>query len=355
MALVVALAFLALREVSSLRAELRQTGPGARGAAARRAAGPRGLAGGPFAGHPVAARPDRSRPAGPGRSEGARAGAHAAARLRHRRPAPAGGRGGGLQLARGGGGEPPRPQPRPASARPAPPRRRLRRPGRRIRPAPARRPLPPRRQQVDEPGSPRSARDGRERGRSPAAPRSPLSRDLRARVREMAKYLDPERTVSLAVLAVPDAVHAAAPEVHAEGWGEGVLVVPYSLALPFVLTVYRLALRFGAAADQDAPAVAPSRGGRGAAIDRGRGRGPALAGPRAGAERPRRLARPRLRGPRRQRPAAARGRSRTRARRRSAGPRRGFRFRAWRPRRLTPPGLRPYPEPVVPGQRDDVK
>lgn len=89
-----------------------------------------------------------------------------------------------------------------------------------------------------------------------AAARRPLllavSRDLRARVREVAKYLDPERTVSLAVLAVPDAVHAAAPEVHAEGWGEGVLVVPYSLALPFVLTVYRLALRFGAVADQDA-------------------------------------------------------------------------------------------------------
>ncbi|HEY5907609.1 MAG TPA: DNA recombination protein RmuC [Vicinamibacteria bacterium] len=89
-----------------------------------------------------------------------------------------------------------------------------------------------------------------------AADRTPLvaalSRDLRGRIREMAKYLDPERTVSLAVLAVPDAVHAAAPEVHSEGWAEGVLVVPYSLALPFVLTVYRLALRFGAAADQDA-------------------------------------------------------------------------------------------------------
>jgi DNA recombination protein RmuC len=88
-----------------------------------------------------------------------------------------------------------------------------------------------------------------------AADRRPLltavSRDLRARVREMAKYLDPARTVSLAVLAVPDAVHAAAPEVHGEGWSEGVLVVPYSLALPFVLTVYRLALRFGAVADQD--------------------------------------------------------------------------------------------------------
>jgi DNA recombination protein RmuC len=79
-----------------------------------------------------------------------------------------------------------------------------------------------------------------------------VGRDLRVRAREMAKYLDPERTLSLAVLAVPDAVHSALPEVPAEAWGEGVLVVPYSLALPFVLTVYRLALRFGAASDPDA-------------------------------------------------------------------------------------------------------
>jgi DNA recombination protein RmuC len=78
-----------------------------------------------------------------------------------------------------------------------------------------------------------------------------LARDLRLRVREMGKYMDAERTVSLAVLAVPDAVHAAAPEVHGEAWREGVLIVPYSLALPFVLTVYRLALRFGAV-DADA-------------------------------------------------------------------------------------------------------
>ena len=60
----------------------------------------------------------------------------------------------------------------------------------------------------------------------------------------MSKYLDPERTLSLAVLAVPDAVHAAVPETHAEGWQQGVLVVPYSLALPFLLCLYRLAVRF---------------------------------------------------------------------------------------------------------------
>jgi DNA recombination protein RmuC len=79
-----------------------------------------------------------------------------------------------------------------------------------------------------------------------------VGRDLRVRLREMSRYLDPERTVSLAVLAVPDAVYAAAPEVRGEGWREGVLVVPYSMALPFVLVVYRLTLRFASAVDTDA-------------------------------------------------------------------------------------------------------
>jgi hypothetical protein len=75
--------------------------------------------------------------------------------------------------------------------------------------------------------------------------------ELRARVREMARYLDGERTLSLAVLAVPDAVYAAAPEARAEGWRDGVLIAPYSQTLPLVLTVYRLALRFGAHLDTE--------------------------------------------------------------------------------------------------------
>lgn len=78
-----------------------------------------------------------------------------------------------------------------------------------------------------------------------------VAREVRSRAREMAKYLDPDRTLALAVLAVPDAVYGAAPEVHGEAYREGVLVVPYSLALPYVLAIYRLTLRFGATVDTD--------------------------------------------------------------------------------------------------------
>jgi DNA recombination protein RmuC len=78
-----------------------------------------------------------------------------------------------------------------------------------------------------------------------------VTRDVRGKIREMTKYLDPERTLELGLLAVPDAVYAAAPEAHGEGYREGVLVVPYSLALPYVLALYRLVARFGSAVDTD--------------------------------------------------------------------------------------------------------
>jgi DNA recombination protein RmuC len=73
-----------------------------------------------------------------------------------------------------------------------------------------------------------------------------VARELRTRMRELAKYLDPERTAGIAVMAVPDAVHAAAPECLGEGWRDGIVVVPYSAALAYVLTAYRLALRYEA-------------------------------------------------------------------------------------------------------------
>ena len=146
-------------------------------------------------GHPGAAGPDRSRPAGPRRGEGARAGAHAAARLRHRRPAAARGRGGGLQQRAGRRARTSSPAAS-ASFRPTCwPRRGLRRPRRRVRAAPARRPLPPDRQQVDERRQPRSAGDGRGRGRAAPLSRSRSRATCARALREMAKYLDPERTV----------------------------------------------------------------------------------------------------------------------------------------------------------------
>ncbi|MBN2372108.1 MAG: DNA recombination protein RmuC [Vicinamibacteria bacterium] len=90
-----------------------------------------------------------------------------------------------------------------------------------------------------------AAEDGREMKRLVEQ----VTREVRQRVKEMSKYLDPDRTLALAVLALPDAAYFAAPEAHGEGYREGVLVVPYSLAFPYLLALYRLALRFGTSVD----------------------------------------------------------------------------------------------------------
>ncbi len=82
-----------------------------------------------------------------------------------------------------------------------------------------------------------------------------IARDVRGRIREMSKYLDPERTHALALLALPDAVYLAVPEVHGEGYREGVILVPYSLALPYLLALYRLIVRFGSSPDAETVAA----------------------------------------------------------------------------------------------------
>ena len=72
------------------------------------------------------------------------------------------------------------------------------------------------------------------------------------RAREVAQYLDPAVTAPVAVAAVPDAVYGVLRRAHADAYAKGVVVVPYSHALPIVLFLYSLVQRFGDAADVQA-------------------------------------------------------------------------------------------------------
>jgi hypothetical protein len=73
-----------------------------------------------------------------------------------------------------------------------------------------------------------------------------------ARTKEVAQYLDPALTAPVAVAAVPDAVYAVLRRAHADAYRHGVIVVPYTDALPIVLFLYELVRRFGNAADMQA-------------------------------------------------------------------------------------------------------
>jgi DNA recombination protein RmuC len=79
-----------------------------------------------------------------------------------------------------------------------------------------------------------------------------VERAVVARAREVAQYLDPAVTAPVAVAAVPDAAYAVLRRAHADAYAKGVVIVPYSNALPLVLFLYSLVQRFGDAADAQA-------------------------------------------------------------------------------------------------------
>ncbi len=76
-----------------------------------------------------------------------------------------------------------------------------------------------------------------------------VERAVAARAKEVAQYLDPALTAPVAVAAVPDAVYATLKRAHADAFAKGVVIVPYSSALPIVLFLWSLVQRFGDATD----------------------------------------------------------------------------------------------------------
>lgn len=76
-----------------------------------------------------------------------------------------------------------------------------------------------------------------------------VERQVALRAREVAQYLDPSLTSPVAVAAVPDAAYAVLRRAHADAFSRGVVIVPYSTALPVILFLYSLVHRFGAADD----------------------------------------------------------------------------------------------------------
>ena len=76
-----------------------------------------------------------------------------------------------------------------------------------------------------------------------------IEREVERKVDEVAKYLDAERTLMIGVAAVPDAVYDLCVKSHASAYRRGVMLVGYSMALPYVLALLALLERFGQALD----------------------------------------------------------------------------------------------------------
>jgi hypothetical protein len=76
--------------------------------------------------------------------------------------------------------------------------------------------------------------------------------EVTRRAREVAGYLDPAATTPFAVACVPDAAFAVCRRAHADAFARGVVLAPYSTALPLLLSLYAMAARYGAGGDVQA-------------------------------------------------------------------------------------------------------
>lgn len=87
--------------------------------------------------------------------------------------------------------------------------------------------------------------EGDERERAVLA----VERIVARRAKEVSGYRDPSLTAPLAVAAVPDAAYAVLRRAHVDAYRLGVIVVPYSMALPIVLALHAIASRLGGVGD----------------------------------------------------------------------------------------------------------
>jgi len=76
-----------------------------------------------------------------------------------------------------------------------------------------------------------------------------IQAEVKKKVREVTKYLDPDRTIQLGVLAVPDAVFELCVDAHVEAFKQGIVIISYTQAIPYLLSLLQVVLRFGTEID----------------------------------------------------------------------------------------------------------
>jgi DNA recombination protein RmuC len=78
-----------------------------------------------------------------------------------------------------------------------------------------------------------------------------VEKEVEKRVREVSQYIDPVTTTPFALAAVPDAAYAVCRSAFAEAHRRHVMIVAYSMALPYLLLLYQLHLQFARSVDME--------------------------------------------------------------------------------------------------------
>jgi DNA recombination protein RmuC len=78
-----------------------------------------------------------------------------------------------------------------------------------------------------------------------------VEKEVERRVKEISQYIDPATTAPFALAAVPDAAYAVCRSAFAEAHRRHVMVVGYSMTLPYLLLLYQLHLQFARSVDME--------------------------------------------------------------------------------------------------------
>ncbi|WP_322509947.1 DNA recombination protein RmuC [Anaerolinea sp.] len=82
--------------------------------------------------------------------------------------------------------------------------------------------------------------------------RGEIEKEVSKKLREVTQYIDPDLTVNFGVAVVPDAVYEVCGRVHAEAFKMNVVLVSYSLFVPYLLLVYQVILKNAQTVDMEA-------------------------------------------------------------------------------------------------------
>ena len=80
---------------------------------------------------------------------------------------------------------------------------------------------------------------------------SAVEKEVEKRIKEVSQYIDPATTAPFALAAVPDAAYEVCRTVFGEAHRRHVMVVAYSMTLPYLLLLYQLHLQFARSVDMD--------------------------------------------------------------------------------------------------------
>lgn len=86
-----------------------------------------------------------------------------------------------------------------------------------------------------------------------AEKRKPIEKEIEnqllKKVREVVQYIDEATTTHQVIAAIPDAVFTACRRAHVEAFQQSVILMPYSMTIPYVLALYNLHLQFARSVD----------------------------------------------------------------------------------------------------------